>query len=187
MLGRRGFLVFSVATVLATRAGDVLASLARGASLGELAKRSRHAVLGTALTAESRWEYVGTKKRIVTYTRVRVDEQIAGEATDSEIFVRTLGGRVGKVGQVVHGEAVLLLNERTLLFLAPTHEGTLEVTEMAQGHFPIRKDASGTERLVPSPRLPELSDEDRSAQKELVGRIVPEASERVRKAWRNAH
>ncbi len=171
---------------MAVWAPETRASLARGASLRELSQESRHALLGTALASDSRWEYVGTKKRIVTYTRVRVDELLAGDALDSEVWVRTLGGKVGKLGQVVHGEALLLTGERTLLFLTPT-DGVLAVTEMAQGHFPIRNDASGTARLAPSPRLPELREVDRSAAKELVGKLVPDASERVRKAWRDAH
>jgi hypothetical protein len=153
----------------------------------DLARRSRHALVGRALQAESRWEYVGAKKRIVTYTRVSVDEPLAGDGTDSEIWVRTLGGKVGKTGQIVHGEAMLLLGERALLFLAKTKDGVLEVTEMAQGHFPIRPDAAGTERLVPSPRLSELRDAEQSAARALVGKVVPDASSLVRKAWRDAH
>jgi hypothetical protein len=140
-----------------------------------------------ALSFESRWEYVGAKKRIVTYTRVRVDEPLGGDATDSEIWVRTLGGKVGKTGQIAHGEALLLTGERALLFLAESREGVLEVTEMAQGHYPIRPDTSGTERLTLSPRLAELRDPERSAGRELVGKVVPDASVIVRKAWRNAH
>lgn len=187
MLGRRGFFTLSAAGVLCLLARPGLASLARGASLSDLARRSRHALIGLALSTECRWEYVGAKKRIVTYTRVRVDEPLAGDTTDSEIWVRTLGGKVGKVGQIVHGEAMLLLGERSLLFLATSKDGVLEVTEMAQGHFPIRPDASGTERLAPSPRLSELRDAEQSAARTLVGKIVPDASSLVRKAWRNAH
>jgi hypothetical protein len=187
MLGRRGFFTLSAAGVLCLVAPEVRASLARGASLADLTRRSRHALIGQALAAECRWEYVGPKKRIVTYTRVRVDEPLGGDSTDSELWVRTLGGKVGKTGQIVHGEAMLLLGERTLLFLASSKDGALEVTEMAQGHFPIRADASGTERLVPSPRLSELRDAENSAVRALVGKIVPDASSVVRKAWRDAH
>lgn len=187
MLGRRGFFTLSAAGVVSLLAPEVRASLARGASLADLARRSRHALLGLPLGIECRWEYVGAKKRIVTYTRVRVDEPLGGDATDSEIWVRTLGGKVEKTGQIVHGEALLLLGERSLLFLASSKGGVLEVTEMAQGHFPIRPDGSGTERLMPSPRVPELRDPDRSAARELVGKLVPEGSSLVRKAWRDAH
>lgn len=187
MLGRRGFFTLSAAGVLSLLARSGQASLARGASLADLAHRSRHALIGLPLAIECRWEYVGAKKRIVTYTRVRVDEPLGGDATDSEIWVRTLGGKVGKTGQIVHGEAMLLLGERALLFLATSKDGVLEVTEMAQGHFPIRPDGSGTERLMPSPRVPELRDAERSAARELVGKLVPDARTLVRKAWRDAH
>jgi len=59
------------------------------------------------------------------------------------------------------------------------------VAGMAQGHFPIRRGSDGVERLAPSPRSPELVG-DASAAKRLIGRGVDEASDIVRKAWRDA-
>src|SRR5262249_59290291 len=55
--------------------------------------------------------------RIATYTRVRVDRVGAGQPGDSPIWVRTLGGEVGHIGQLVEGEASLLVGKPVLAFL----------------------------------------------------------------------
>jgi hypothetical protein len=166
----------------AGRAGRAEASVARALSLAELVAQSQGVVLGTPLAASSRWEQIGGRRRIVTYTRVRVDQAFAGDPGDAEIMIRTLGGRVGKIGQVVHGEAFLRLGESTLLFVGLSPDGTPAVTGMSQGHYPVRSDARGVRRLGPSPRLFELSGKD-SAVERLSGRSLPEAREIVRKAW----
>jgi hypothetical protein len=183
MLTRRGALVFLGLGALAAGLPKVAqASVARALSLVDLSRQSENALVGTALEAASRWEVVGGRKRIVTYTRVRVDELFAGEATESEILVRTLGGKVGKVGQVVHGEAMLLLKEPAVLFIGYAPDGVIGVAGMSQGHYPIRADEHGTRRLRPSPRSFELLGTD-SAAKQLSGRTIGDARDRVRKAW----
>ena len=183
MLGRRGaaVLLFAIA-LLPVIPGRAEGSVARGLSLLELARASESVVVGTALQAESRWELVGGKKRIVTYTRVRVDQTLAGSAGDSELAVRTLGGTVGKIGQVVHGEAHLFLNEPAVLFVRSATDGATVVTAMSQGHYPVRTDAAGARRLARSPRSFELIGKA-SAAKQLSGRTVPEARSLVQKAW----
>ena len=118
------------------------AGVARGMPLEQLVRRSAHVLKGRPLEAYSEWTRIGDQKRIVTYTRVRVDETLVGDG-DSELLVRTLGGTVGNIGQVVHGEAELMLNEDCVAFLMPTREGVLGVTAMAQGHYPLASDQSG--------------------------------------------
>jgi hypothetical protein len=183
MLTRRSALVFLGFGALGlglTKAAQ--ASVARALSLVDLSRQSERVLVGTALQASSRWESVGGRKRIVTYTRVRVDELVAGEAGDSEILVRTLGGKVGKIGQVVHGEALLLLNEAALLFIGYAPDGVIGVAGMSQGHYPIRPDDKGTRRLRPSPRSFEILGDD-SAARRLSGRTIADARDLVRKAW----
>jgi hypothetical protein len=183
MLTRRSALVFLVtAAAGASVSGHAQGSIARALSLQQLARQSESVVVGTPLAASSRWEQIGGRRRIVTYTRVRVDQAWAGGAGDSEIMVRTLGGRVGKIGQVVHGEAFLRIGASTVLFVGLAPDGTPAVAGMSQGHYPIRSDASGVRRLGPSPRLFELSGSD-SAVERLSGRSLAEARELVRKAW----
>jgi len=183
MLGRRRFLGLSLASTAALLLSErpAAASIARALSLQALVRASDRALFGTALAAESRWEVAGGRRRIVTHTRVRVDERIAGPDDGSELWVRTLGGKVGDVGQIVHGEALLLVGEPALLFLAPSADGALSVAGMAQGHYPVRTAEDGERRLRPSPRLGELIGE--GAARELSGRRLGEASALVRKAW----
>src|SRR5687768_4641577 len=108
-MDRRGVLkLLSLGGVGILWASPGQAAVAKALSLSELVKRSRFAVLATALSQESSWQQVGDSRRIVTTTRTRVDELVTGEKPEtSEILVRTLGGRVGKIGQMVEGEADL--------------------------------------------------------------------------------
>lgn len=179
MLDRRRALVMLAAALLVTLLpSGAGASLARAVSLAQLVGASEQIVVGTPLEAHARWETLAGHKRIVTYTRVRVDAAIDGGG-ESEVLVRTLGGHVGDIGQVVSGEAVLSIGKTALMFLGRAPDGVLGVTAMAQGHFPLRRDSSGTLRLTPSPRLATLVGTKHSAVRQLVGRSVPEAEQLI--------
>lgn len=154
-------------------------------SVDELVDVSSDVVIATAVERKSQWEDLPSGKRIVTYTRLVVDESVSGTGR-AEIWVRTLGGKVGKIGQLVSGEAEIALDSRALLFLAQVDDGSGRdvtiVAGMAQGHFPI--DEAGNEpRLKASPdaglllprRGPAIS-----AQEVLVGRKLTEARGVVR-------
>lgn len=160
------------------------ASLARAVPVEELVSRSQHVMLGEPLDAYSVWEQVGQRKHIVTYTRVRALELLGGvDPKGDELLVRTLGGRVGDLGELVHGEALLTLGERGVLFMMPTRAG-LSVTAMAQGHYPLARDAAGAERLRRSPEAKELVNEHGAAVERLVGLRVPEARTLLERAVR---
>jgi hypothetical protein len=148
------------------------ASVAVGVSLPELLRSSTTVGFAASSEASSRWEEIGGSKRIVTYHRVSFDELLVGQ--DRDLWVRTLGGRVGDIAQVVHGEAELRVAQPCLLFVCPGRDGARVVTEMAQGHYPLG-DTRGTLRLRPSPRLGTLVRPDGSAAKALVGRTRAEA------------
>jgi hypothetical protein len=151
------------------------ASMAVGIGLPELFRKSSRVAFSTSLEAFSRWEQLGGTRRIVTYHRLRVDEPIAGPAADPELMVRTLGGRVGDIGQIVHGEAALVVGEPCLLFLRTASDGVYAVAEHAQGHYPLRDDGRGKWRLRSSPRLGPLAEAEGSAVRALVGRSREEA------------
>lgn len=118
-------------------------------SLDEMVAASSAVVVGTAVEKKSQWEEVAGGKRIVTYTKIKIDRTIAGSA-GTEIWVRTLGGAVDKIGQAVSGEAQIATGSKSVLFLRKSAD-TLVVTGMAQGHFPVVADAKGVARLRPSP------------------------------------
>jgi len=151
------------------------ASLSRALPLSELMARSQHVLLGEPLEKYSVWEQVGGRRHIVTYTRVRALELLAGaDPKQDELLLRTLGGRVGELGELVHGEALINVGERGVLFAMPT-QGVLAVTAMAQGHYPLTYDKLGIERLRRSPEATELINEQGSAVKQLHGLRVTEA------------
>ena len=180
-MDRRGFVrVASVGVLGAVMSRPALASLARALPVAELVGRSRHVLVGEPLDAYSVWEQLGPRKHIVTYTRVRAVELLAGaDPAQDELLVRTLGGRVGELGELVHGEAMLTLGERSVLFVMPTRDA-LGVTAMAQGHYPLRRDNAGAERLRRSPEAAELLHEEGSAVKRLTGLQIAEARSLVR-------
>jgi hypothetical protein len=159
------------------------AGVAKGLPLEDLVKRSAHVLRATPLEAYSEWSRFGKERRIVTYTRVRVDDPLGeGDSPEAEVLVRTLGGVVGDIGQVVHGEATLIIGEPCVAFLKTMQDGVLGVTAMAQGHYPLRPDPSGLFRLNSSPELAVLLDEQRSAVARLRGRTYDEAKALVRAA-----
>lgn len=161
------------------------ATLVRGLSLEELAGQSRRILVGRALDATSHWVTLGGRRRIVTDTRLRVEDVVAKEKPeDSEILVRTLGGTVGDVGALVHGEAELAYDEPCMVFLRVSSDGVHRVTGMAQGHYPIFPDAKRVLRLRASPRASEIVGNERIALRRLVGRELGEARVLVNEALR---
>ncbi|MEZ4298562.1 MAG: hypothetical protein R3B70_26660 [Polyangiaceae bacterium] len=118
-------------------------------SLDELVAHSQAVVVGTASERKSQWEELAGGKRIVTYTKIKVDKTISGSA-GTEVWVRTLGGTVGDIGQAVSGEAQIATGSKSVLFLTKRGDVTM-VTGMAQGHYPVANDDKGVARLKASP------------------------------------
>jgi hypothetical protein len=176
MLSRRQMLGAFGVGCAAAWPGVASATLARALSLPQLVGLSRYCLVGTATDANSRWETVGNSRRIVTYARVQVTQPIDGRPPpDTTLMLRTLGGRVGDIGQLVHGEVRFELGAPMVIFLAPDVDGILGVTAMAQGHYPLRTQADGIARLQSSPDMPSLLSVQGSAVERLVTRTVVEA------------
>lgn len=175
MVSRRRFLGgMALATLTASRAAE--ASIARAVTVGELVYRSRHVLVGTSMDAFCRWERIGKRSRIVTYSVVRVERPLDGRPPDtSEVMVRTLGGTVGDLGQIVHGEAVVALGAKAALFLHDVAPDVLAVTGMAQGYYPIERDHEGVERLRAAVSDLELRDVPDAAVRRLHGSSMAEA------------
>lgn len=154
----------------------------RGLTLEALSAASGRIVYGTALESNSHWETLGGHRRIVTDTRVRVDDTIAKTAPDSEILVRTLGGTIGDLAAMVFGEAMLGLDESCVLFLMEKPEGVHRVVGMAQGHYPVLRDPARSLRLHQSPRAPELIGDANLAMRRLPGQELNVAAKMIREA-----
>jgi len=151
------------------------AAVAMLISLDELVAVSSYVVVATPSEQHSAWEDLPGGRRIVTYTKLTIDRSVVG-APGGEMWVRTLGGVVGNIGQAVSGEAQLFPGKKSLLFLAKTNEAVV-VTALAQGHYPILASATKgePERLSSSPdagtllprRGPSIS-----AREQLLGATV---------------
>ena len=182
MLSRRRWLGgVGLGCAAAAWPGLASSTLARSLSLPELVGLSRYALVGTATDAYSRWETVGKSRRIVTYVRVNVAQPIDGRPPpDTSLMLRTLGGRVGDIGQLVHGEARFSLDEPSVMFLSEYADGVMGVTAMAQGHYPLFAQADDVPRLRSSPNMPSLTRMENSAVQRLVHRTVVEAEGLIR-------
>ncbi len=155
------------------------ATLVRGMTLDELVARSQHAVIGTPLTTRCQYRTIGGRRMLVTETQVRV-EGVLGLAAPNEgaLTVRTLGGQLDGVGEIVHGQAQLEVGRLCAGFFERDADSVCWFTGMAQGHYPLAP-AGAAWVLGASPQLPTIRDWERSAVKRLVGLRLSEAQRLV--------
>ena len=126
--------VGSVAT-LSTIASDAHASVSIAIGFDQLVRDADAVAVMTPTESKTVWE----DGRIYTYTHLKVEQGVAGElGTGADGWVRTMGGVVGKIGQMVDGEPVFTSGKSSLLFLRKFKStGTWEVSARAQGQWPI--------------------------------------------------
>jgi len=145
-------------------AHEARASISITVLFDELVRDSAAAAIVTPMEQRGVWE----NGRIITYTHVHTDRSVAGTVED-EPWVRTMGGTIGRLGQLVDGEPVLTTGHQGLLFLRPVTEegaGVYEVTARAQGQFPVVQGDQGTPTFRAS---------------SAVGGLVPPPQQRVAK------
>jgi hypothetical protein len=180
----------SISPLIATSAP---ASVSIAATFDGLLHDSTAAAMVTAAESRPVWE----DGRIYTYTHVHVDRAVAGElGTGVDAWVRTMGGVVGKVGQIVEGEAAFAPGEASLLFLRPGPVGAYVVTARGQGQFPVtRGDGQQPARIVRShavgmlvaPRVSTTASPARLAAEVLHDRPVDDVAQEIAAAWGAAH
>jgi uncharacterized membrane protein YqaE (UPF0057 family) len=130
---------------------EAQASVSIAVTLDYLVSQSTAACVVTPFEARTVWE----NERIYTYSHVHCDTPVGGSlGAGADAWVRTMGGIVGRVGQVVDGEASLTLGRPSLLFLRPLpaseSPGGFDVAGRAQGQYAIRLDEKQKPRLVQS-------------------------------------
>src|SRR5687767_3847324 len=101
------FRPFLFALALAAASGsaatDAGASVSIAVPFEALVKDADAVTVSSPLDAKSVWE----DGRIYTYTKVKVEQGVAGDLpAGAETWIRTMGGVVGKIGQLVDGEPV---------------------------------------------------------------------------------
>ena len=151
-------------------------------SLQELVSRSQHAMIGTPLLARCRYLTIGGRRWVITETQLRVEGALALEPlADMDVVVRTLGGQLDGIGEMVHGQADFQQGRQCVGFLERAADSAYWVTGMAQGHYPLdRMDAAPV--LQASPQLPTIRDWEQSAVKRLVGTRLSEAESLIAEA-----
>jgi hypothetical protein len=172
---RVSFLSVALAAAAASIAvvpSDAKASVSIAVGFDALVKDADAVAIVSVADASSVWE----DGRIATYTRVKVDQGVAG-AVPAEIWVRTLGGVVGKIGQLVDGEPVLVPGKQSLLFLRKfTTAGTWEVSARGQGQFPIVLDeATKTKKVIRNAHAGLLLPPKPKAVDETAGALQPQS------------
>lgn len=178
---RRGFLLGTLALGSTFRATPASATLLRGLPLAQLVQRSGRVVVLEPLRAVCRYADIAGRRSIVTDTRVVLHESWRGAANDSELTLRTLGGELDGVGELVHGQPLLELGVRGVAFLQLSRAGDVWwTTGMAQGHYPLT-DLGRDARLLADRRLPALLHPESSAVAQLVGRRSAEARDLVQR------
>lgn len=164
-----------VALYLACSATRAWSSTFRPMPLSKLVEQSTSVVVATPVSFSSHWAIIGSKSRVVTDVTLEVALTLRGnDSTGQDVVVRTLGGTVGGVARLVHGEAPLRVGQSCLLFLVSSRDGVLHVLGMAQGHYPLEVDSHGDLRVVSSPGLDGIANPELSAPQVLSGRRLLE-------------
>jgi len=183
-------------------ATDAQASVSIAVTFDGLVRETSLAAVVTPIEQRAYWE----NGRIYTYTRVSVDRVLAGGAADGagaasdkpgEVWVRTMGGIVGKIGQAVDGEAVLIVGRPSLLFLHSGPPGALEVTARGQGQFPIVVDEKKATRVIragnvgallqPKSRTTQATTPAALAADVIHGRLLDDVARDVASAYKRLH
>jgi hypothetical protein len=172
----------------ATVSSDANASVMIAVPFDSLVKDADAVAIIAPQESKSVWE----DGRIYTYTRVKVEQGVAGDTSSAggDVWIRTMGGVVGKIGQLVDGEPVFTVNKPNLLFLRKFKAGgTWEVSARAQGQYPVVVDELSKKRriirsanvgmLLPPKRLQQDSAAAGVVQQ---GPVVPQSAEGERSA-----
>jgi len=181
------------AVALALAFGDARASVSIAVTWEGLLRESTAAAVLTPVESHAVWE----NGRIYSYTRMHVDRVVAGDlATGGDAWVRTMGGVVGDIGQIVEGEAMLADGKPSLLFLRAGPPVALDVTARGQGQFPVvAASADAPARVVRNraagallaPRVALSSAGTRLAADVLHDRSVDDAAVEVAADWIRVH
>ncbi len=181
-----GCLVLATAGAVAFTARESQASVSVAVVFDELVRQSNAIAAVTPVERQTKWE----DGRIVTYTRVRVDSLVAGELPQ-DVWVRTLGGVVDTIGQIVDGEPSFVVGQQSLVFLHGRVHG-FEVTARAQGQFAIAGGEGTAPHLVPARNVgailpPSGAVAGRFARDVLAGRPLADAAREISAAWTRLH
>ncbi len=115
-------------------AGAAAATVARPATVEQLAREADAVVQGRVTGMESRWAADG--RHIVTRVSLRVSRVLRG-AAGAEVALEVPGGAVGGFGQRLDAAPVFERGEEVVVFLRRTAAGRTLVHGLSQGKFRV--------------------------------------------------
>lgn len=111
---------------------------------------------GEVISSEAKWSH--DKTNIATFVTFRVKEVIKGETQSSTVTVIFAGGTVGETGLQVSAMVYPVVGENGIYFLEnPGQQLVNPMVGWGQGHFRIKKDSNGKERILTEGGAPVLS------------------------------
>lgn len=127
-------LLFSLIVPAASRATVLLEM-----DIEAMARRAQVVAVARVESVEARWE--DDRAMIATYTRLRVEERIAGSSPE-RVEVRVIGGTVDGVSAIVDGGAQFRSGDRVLVFLEPRRSRSDQwiVSGAFQGAFRLERE-----------------------------------------------
>lgn len=141
------FAAVSLFVAVALGAPSAQGSIVQALSLEELVEHADCIALGRVLFSES-FQYPGGE--IGTWYRIQVQQDIGGNAPDTEVIVETLGGRVGNLAMQVEGEPSFSVGERVIVFLSGGGPyAAFRAVGMGQGVMRVRNEG-GIETVTQS-------------------------------------
>ena len=111
----------------------------------ELSQNSDAVVHGTVRRVESRWS--GDRRRILTDVEIQVTESLKGQP-GSTVLVIQPGGKMGDIGQMVHGTASFVPGEEVVVFLERKGASAFQLSGMSQGKYQVRRAADNPTALA---------------------------------------
>lgn len=183
-------LSFCLSVVIAALAATVaVPALAHASTLlddvspEELTDQSQAIFVGRCQKTEAKWSR--DRKLISTYATYEVEEPVIGPDSRQQVVVKSLGGTVGTISQVLVGGPVFAPGDHDVLFLTPSDEPAVFklAGPLDQGRLKVRQDHRTGELKVQDKRAAkrqrvEQQDADSPAQaRERQRRNEPQAQE----------
>ena len=111
---------------------------------------------GEVVSSEAKW--TRDKTNITTFITFRVKDVIKGETQSSTVTLGFLGGTVGETGLQVSAMVYPPVGENGIYFFEnPARQLVNPLVGWGQGHFRVKKDSNGMERILTEGGAPVLS------------------------------
>ncbi len=163
------------------------ASVSFEMSVESLVAQAVGVAIATPIQKTSVWQ----DGRIVTYTQLSTDDRISG-VVETQTWVRSYGGEVDGIGQIVEGEPEFTKGKPCLVFLKKHQQGFFEIVGRGQGLFGVQLDAAQAPRISPRVLSWVVKKPDHALSRALrtanwERRPVSEVAAEIRTFWSEAH